>query len=375
MRVVLDTSVVLGEGQSSFRYFSELIPRLRAQQELEVELLPSPYFELPAHWYSETPGYQPLQKKFQWIPRGPIRRLLAPAKNLIERYRQNKWIYETQGEALFHSFFYTLPMNSKVPVVTIAHDATPELFPNEVSRGEHMATHLRQKKMSLMNAQRIIAVSESTKRDICKVYGLSPHTIDVIYHAVASDFYWDPASTSSLPSPYLLQVGGREHHRNFDRLLECFKDGGFFRDYLLVCAGAAWSSEEWSKICRLDLKDRVVLFETPTNRVLRNLYQHSELLVYPSLYEGFGFPPLEAMACGALVATSKGAGSIEEVCAEAALYFNPRDPKDIANTIASGLNSNQKESFRAKGFANLKRFSWDTTAARTIACYRHTLDS
>ena len=80
------------------------------------------------------------------------------------------------------------------------------------------------------------------------------------------------------------------------------------------------------------------------------------------------------MACGALVATSKGAGSIEEVCAEAALYFNPRDPKDMANTIALGLKPNQKESFRAKGFANLKRFSWDNTATRTIACYRHTLD-
>jgi glycosyltransferase involved in cell wall biosynthesis len=94
------------------------------------------------------------------------------------------------------------------------------------------------------------------------------------------------------------------------------------------------------------------------------------MLVYPSLYEGFGFPLVEAMACGTPVATSSHAGSIPEVAGEAALYFDPRDPADMAKKMEELLNPTRAQKYIEKGFQNIKRFSWDETAKKTLACYR-----
>ena len=160
------------------------------------------------------------------------------------------------------------------------------------------------------------------------------------------------------------------HHRNFIRLLEAFAIGSFQKTFMLVCAGESWSSEETDLIQKWNLKNSVVLVETPTTQKLRELYQQAEMLVYPSLYEGFGFPLVEAMACGTPVATSKNGGSIPEVAGDAALYFDPRDPSDMAKTLLELTNKELAGSLRQKGFENVKRFSWDLAAEQTVACYR-----
>jgi glycosyltransferase involved in cell wall biosynthesis len=139
---------------------------------------------------------------------------------------------------------------------------------------------------------------------------------------------------------------------------------------LLVCVGEPWSSEESELIHKWSLKDSVSLVETPKSEKLRELYQHAEMLVYPSLYEGFGFPLVEAMACGTPVATSKNGGSIPEIAGDAALYFDPRDPSDIAKKISELTKKELAGSLRQKGFENVKRFSWDLAAEQTVACYR-----
>ena len=159
------------------------------------------------------------------------------------------------------------------------------------------------------------------------------------------------------------------HHRNFARLAEAFSIGKFKNDLFLVCAGEPWLEEEISLFKKLGIESRVKLFTNPSNEQLRDLYQHASALVYPSLYEGFGFPLVEAMASGTPVATSKNAGSIPEVAADAAHYFDPRDPSDIAKKIEELLNPILSKSYVEKGFENIKRFSWDETAKKTIACY------
>jgi len=370
MKVILDTSVVLGEGQSSFRYFSELIPRLRREPGLNIEVLPSPYFNLPQDWFSDKPAYRPLSVKANWIPQGKIRALLSSARRSFEKHRQKQTIFKNPSETLFHSFFYTLPLDNQVPLITIAHDATPELFPQEAGSGSHIPVHLQQKRNSFESAKRIIAVSESTKRDICSFYSIPAEKVDVIYHAVSSDFFTESDSRLSINQPYLLQVGGRMHHRNFMRLAEAFSLSPIHKDYLLVCAGEPWSEEETAFIKKLGIENRVKLFQNPSNEILRSLYQQAKMLVYPSLYEGFGFPLIEAMACGTPVATSKNSGSIPEVAGDAAHYFDPRDPSDIARTIEELLNPATAQGLVEKGFENIKRFSWDQTAEKTLQCYR-----
>jgi len=369
MRVVLDTSIILGAGQSSFRYFSELIPRLKQNSEISLELLPSPYFELPRDWYPQNPSYSPLLPKASWLPQGHLRQFLSNIKWAFERSRQKKALFQSE-KTLFHSFFYTLPPSSETPLVTVAHDTTIEKLSQELGLQNSFSTHLGKKNQSLKKANRVIAVSEATKKDISDIYQIPLDQIDCIYHSVGSDFHFDPKSKALIDRPYLLQVGGRLHHRNFVRLAEAFAIGKLKSNTLLVCAGEPWSEEERVLLKRLGIESQVKLIENPPVQDLRNLYQHAQMLVYPSLYEGFGFPLVEAMACGTPVATSLGAGSIPEVAGNAALYFDPRDPQDIAQKISELLDPKRAESYRTLGFENIKRFSWDKTAEKTLETYR-----
>jgi glycosyltransferase involved in cell wall biosynthesis len=371
MRIILDTSVVLGEGQSSFRYFSGLIPNLKTIPGLALDLVPSPYMKLPDSWYSAQQSYEPLLPRAPWFPQGRIRNALSRLKKTVEQSRQKKAFTRPDEQTLFHSFFYTLPPSTSIPLVSMAHDATVEILASELNLTHHFEKHLKAKKESLQRAKRIIAVSECTRQDIAKVYDISLSRIDCIYHSVGLEFFPAHSSAPSLfQKPYFLQVGGRMHHRNFTRLLEAFAIGGFQKDFMLVCAGEPWSSEESELIHQWNLKDNLGLVETPTTEKLRELYQHAEMLVYPSLYEGFGFPLVEAMACGTPVATSKNGGSIPEVAGDAALYFDPRDPSDMAKTLLELTNKELAGSLRQKGFENVKRFSWDKAAEQTVACYR-----
>lgn len=373
MKVILDTSIVLGAG-SSYHYFSELIPRLRQEPDLQLEVVPSPYTELPREWFSEQPSYQRLPFKGSWLPKGRIRSFLSKTKQQIELYRQKQTLYKDSYKTIFHSFYYTLPADKNLPIVSIIHDTIPELLPKEAGTGLHIPQHLRDKKMSLNSSKRIIAVSESTKRDVCRLYSISPDIVDVIYHSAPTGFFIDPSSKSLLDEPYFLQVGGRMHHRNFKRLAEAFALGGFQKDHLLVCVGSPWSEDEQVLLKKLGIDSRTKLFPNPNQPTLRTLYQHAEMLVYPSLYEGFGFPLVEAMECGTPIATSKNSGSIPEVAGNAGLYFDPRDPSDMAKTMNEILDPKRAEQLIKNGFKNKKRFSWEETTRKTIECYRKALD-
>lgn len=370
MRIILDTSIVLGEGQSSFRYFSGLIPYLKSAPGLNIELVPSPYMKLPDHWYSEKQSYQPVLPSAPWLPQGKIRKALSLVKWMVEKKRQKRVYVQSNEPSLFHSFFYTLPPSPEIPLISMAHDTTVEILGAELGLEANFKKHLGSKKESLLKAKRIIAVSESTKRDISRFYDISPGKIDCIYHAVSTAFFPATVRQPLFSKPYLLQVGGRMHHRNFTRLLEAFVLGGFHKDYLLVCVGEPWSQDELDTIQKWNLKESVLLVETPSTDKLRELYQQAQMLVYPSLYEGFGFPLVEAMACGTPVATSRDSGSIPEIASEAAVYFDPRDPANMAKGIQELLKSEVANSFRKKGFENVKRFSWSEAAQKTIACYR-----
>lgn len=369
MKVVLDTSIVLGAGQSSYRYFSELIPRLRRDSGLSLEVLPSPYFNLPHNWFSESPSYRPIIPGGSWIPQGRFRKALSKIKWAFEKSRQKRAFFDSL-DSVFHSFYYTTPPTAQTRLVTVVHDATIEKLDSELGLRALFSDHLIKKEKSISRASRIIAVSEATKKDISHYYGVAPEKIDCIYHAVGSDFFVDPNSSRQIERPYLLQVGGRLHHRNFKNLAEAFCIGGFGKDYLLVSAGEPWSSDELTLFKRLGIESQVQLFENPSVETLRNLYQHAEMLVYPSLYEGFGFPIVEAMACGTPVATSLEAGSIPEIAGKAAHYFDPRNPQDMVQKISELLDPQRKEIYRRLGFENIKRFSWDKTAEQTLSTYR-----
>jgi glycosyltransferase involved in cell wall biosynthesis len=379
MKVILDTSTISGEGQSSFRYFSELIPRLRKESDISLDILPSPYFQLPLDWKNKQNNYRPLIPKASWIPQGKIRKALSRIKWAIEGKRQEKAFFGDQPQrTIFHTFLYSIPHSPDTPLVSMALDTIPEKLGRELGIWDSASKIIKQKELSLKQAKRVIAISQSTKKDVCDFYGISDHRIDTIYLAVNTDFFTSKSSSTEksqlilkhkISRPYLLQVGGRLHHRNFERLAEAFALSKLNKDYLLVCAGELWSDQEKELLKKLGIASDTLLVNNPNNLELRNIYQEAQMLVYPSLYEGFGFPLVEAMASGVPVATSFGGGSIPEVAGEAALYFDPRNPEDMARVISKLLEPQLAKEYREKGLKNVERFSWDKTAAETVACY------
>lgn len=382
MRVILDITSVANTAQSSYRYFAELIPRFRKLPDISLEMIPSPYFPTPKEWVGASEVHKTLLPKAGWLPQGHLRKNLSKIKWAIEAKYLKRQLKTKSELAVFHSFLYTLPPAEDLLFVPNALDLTVEKYGLEIGLKDKVSEIIARKEKCFRRADRILAISQSTKDDLVNFYSISPDKVDVVYLAANPKIFSTPSLASameatlmkySIAGPFLLQVGGRMHHRNFSNLLKAFALENLKSELSLVAAGDPWSEEEKDAIKRLGLQGRVLLAEHPSDSELRDLYQSAEMLVYPSLYEGFGFPLIEAMASGLPVATSAGSGSIPEVAGDAALYFDPRNPNDIAKKIKDLMDPKLQESLVKKGYENIKRFNWDETARKTVACYQKAL--
>ncbi|NBX82683.1 glycosyltransferase family 1 protein [bacterium] len=335
-----------------------------------MELLPSPYYQLPKSWFPAQPAYTPLLPGGSWLPQGKLRSALSKIKSRLESHRKKNLLF-AQKNTIFHSFFYTLPPKSDALVISMALDTVSERLGSTMISPDAFKSLANAKKKALTEADRVISISHSTTKDIIEIYDVPADHIDTIHLGVNSNFFSEKSPRyPGLNKPYLLQVGGRMHHRNFKNLLHAFALGSLRKELVLVCAGEPWNEEEETLMKTLGLRQSIHLVKQPSNLELRSLYQHAQMLVYPSLYEGFGFPLVEAMACGTPVATSLGAGSIPEVAGDAAYYFDPKDPNDIARKVTELLEPQRQNQLRVLGYENIKRFSWDKTAELTVETYR-----
>jgi glycosyltransferase involved in cell wall biosynthesis len=184
--------------------------------------------------------------------------------------------------------------------------------------------------------------------------------------------------TYNVAPPYLLYVGGIEHRKNLTGLLKAFsKVKKALPGYKLVIVGKKnWRYKRvFSLISKLGLDADVVFTGYVPDSHLPCFYSLAEVFVFPSLYEGFGFPPLEAMACGTPVITSN-TSSLPEVCGDAPLYVNPLDTDSLASAIQSAvLDRDQREAIVARGLAHVTRFLWERTAQETMEVYKAVLVS
>jgi glycosyltransferase involved in cell wall biosynthesis len=233
---------------------------------------------------------------------------------------------------------------------------------------------------SIKAAGAVILISEHSRRDLLTRFRLEEDRLKVIYLGVNQGF--KPASTGAcsevrkkyqLPRRYLLSVGTLEPRKNFCTLLHVLlrlqKMG---LNMPLVLAGRkGWLYESFLKqLHQLGLAGQVLLLDFVAEADLPALYSAADLFVFPSLYEGFGLPVLEAMACGAPVVCSNAA-SLPEVCGEAAWLVDPLAVESWAEAIASILaDPARQEDMRGQGFRQAERFTWERTAAETLEVYR-----
>lgn len=275
---------------------------------------------------------------------------------------------------VFHSPNYTLPLAAPTNSVVTVHDMSVVLMGRThppLRRIKHRLFLLP----SLRKSKMLITVSESSKKDIERLAHINPERIRVVYPGVSTFFSPLPRNGfragMTLPDSFVLYVGTIEPRKNLTNLIKAYALVHREIGRHLVIAGArGWLYDDtFALVEKLGLGDRVVFVGYVTDENLRQLYNLADLFVYPSLYEGFGFPPLEAMACGCPVITSN-VSSLPEVAGQAALQVDPRNVEALAEGISRVLSDRDLyEEMVGRGLVQAARFTWDECARQTLGVY------
>ena len=281
---------------------------------------------------------------------------------------------------LFHGTNYEIPFWSRRPTVMTIHDLSSMLLPGVHRRKLIWRARWRLPWMA-KRADRIITPSNSVKKDLCEGSDIHPDKIAVTPEAPRPVFKRreDPELLRRLgiEGDFILFVGTIEPRKNLYRLVEAFDQllrNTSLSPKLVIAGGKGWMMNDFvSFIDKTGVTDRVCLTGYLQDDELCALYSTCTAFIYPSLYEGFGLPPLEAMACGAPVITSRTPELMETV-GNAARLVDPEDVEDIAHAMSDLLSDQQaREHYAALGKSHVKQFSWEQTALKTLEVYRDVL--
>jgi glycosyltransferase involved in cell wall biosynthesis len=269
----------------------------------------------------------------------------------------------------YHSLMSGKPMSSyRMPVVLTIHDMITEHFAAQLDPN---GVETARKREAVQAADAIICVSENTKKDLMEMLRVPAERITVI--PLASELSAEMALDSTLVprKPYVLFVGSRAFYKNFVRLLLAFsKVSTRWPELRLAVVGAAFNQTENELIHALKLETKIDHLSQLNDQQLAGVYQNAEAFVYPSLYEGFGIPPLEAMACGTVVIAANSS-SIPEVVGDAAILFDPNSTDELVERIlAIPSLGGHREDYIQRGRKRAAQFSWKDTAEQTFQVYR-----
>lgn len=337
-----------------------------------------------------------LLKRFSQLTTEDVFYLYSPRPILFKPNEEEDWIYrfgtlllpgsfwlQTQGRSLLikdriETFFgpaHILPFGRGLKAiwkVLAVHDLVSILYPSTMQNYNRFVHRLFFAK-SVKSANHIITMSEATKRSIVRYFKVDESKITVIYEGVDEVFQrYEKNETLSvlkqygIERPYILSVGTLEPRKNYSCLLQAFKR--LKVDWDLVIVGKqGWKAKKiFETIHRLKLEEQVRILGYVKDSDLPFFYNGAEIFVFPSLYEGFGLPVLEALACGTPTICSNSS-SLPEVGGDAVLYFNPQSADELVFKIKSLLdNEDLRKTLRKKGMERVKWFTWEKTAQKTL---------
>jgi glycosyltransferase involved in cell wall biosynthesis len=356
------------DGQNYFppqgvgRYFKNLIERL---PETDVPMLSVTNLQqahLPRHPHLDTTVGWTVPSLRAYLRFRPLRDVAA---------RQLRWRTRGLRHDVSHPTYYELisglPIASLAgPVVITVYDMIHELVPELDPTGRVVAS----KQAALRRADLVICISEHTRADLLSRHALAEDRV-VVTH-LATDLTPEMADgPEPVPTaPYVLYVGARARYKNFDHAAEAFRRAAeAVAELRLVVVGHRFTAAERQRLQDLGIADAVEHVGQVADAHLAKLYRHAIALVYPSLYEGFGIPPLEAMTCGTAVITSRSS-SIPEVVGDAALLVDPNDVDDLASAIRLvATDAATRRRLVDAGAERARLFDWTTTATTTRALY------
>ncbi len=272
-------------------------------------------------------------------------------------------------QAIYSAWFNTL--RTPTAQTFVVYDMIYELFPRYHSWTQVPLRNVGlERKHCLERSKVIIAISHSTARDITTIYPQIDAAKIVVIHLGVDPFFFEgqPGNPGADHKPYLLYVGFRTGHKNFMRALTAYGQSGLAHEFnLRVISAHNWNAQENECIRRYHLQNNVSLVQSASDLELQNYYARAVALVYPSEYEGFGLPIIEAMASGTLVVTSNSS-CMPEVGGDVAFYFDPRNIESIAETLrhVTRLSSDERKQRIAQGMARAHMFTWERCQQKTV---------
>lgn len=307
-------------------------------------------------------------------------------RNLLHNNKPTQWAYnklkeyvnksasiqslKNQDFDIFHPTYYDtyfLPYLDTKPFVLTIHDMIHEKYPTFFSNPQITSTR---KKLLAEKATKIIAISENTKKDIIDLLNINPEKIEVIHHG--TNIGKIKPTPISLPSSFFLFVGGRQGYKNFSTVLEAITPILRKKDIFLLCTGSPFTEKESETFREIGVSDKII-FQKCNDSELSFIYRNAVAFIFASIYEGFGIPIIEAMACECPLILSN-ASCFPEIAGEAADYFEPEDHEGLSvilnNIVKNGSHRNNLIKFGQKQITN---YSWSKTAEKTMKVYKSCL--
>jgi glycosyltransferase involved in cell wall biosynthesis len=370
LKVVYDHQIFWWQAYGGIsRYIYEVATRMADRDDCQVKILGLAYVN--EYLKQCKPGLVsglPIPN----VPSLKVKKMVGKLNDNLAEIFLNRNKYDIVHETYYHPQRLS-PKESNI-VLTV-HDMIHEKFSRfwEEAYGKSDATS-EQKKAAVKRADGIICVSENTKKDLIEILDVDPQKVWVVYHGPPLKFI-DPGQhevTETDRDPYIFYVGDRKsRYKNFERLLRAYAISGVLKNnFNIVCfGGGSLSGEELSLIQRLGLSEGKVLQVSGDDTILAKFYRESSVFVYPSLYEGFGIPLLEAMSLNCPIACSN-TSSIPEVVGKAAEFFDPEDPESIAIALEKVVGSVEKTQNLVKlGKQRVQEFSWEACVQQTRDVY------
>jgi glycosyltransferase involved in cell wall biosynthesis len=374
MKVAFDSQIFCAQRYGGVpRYFCEIAKRIAKNPDVQVTITAP--LHINAYLENVPPdivsGFRaPDTARFQSASGRNYPRLALRGLGLL----MSDWMLRAKQPDIVHeTYFSPYRLGSRrarrvLSIYDMIHEKFASCFP-------HADKTARYKALAAPRADHVICISESTRRDAIEILGLPPDKASVIYLG------FDLMNTAGarveelvLPTrgAFLLYVGNRGGYKNFLRLLEAYGTSSQLKmGYELICfGGGAFHADELETMRTLGLDSGQVSQLGGDDQLLAKFYEHASAFVFPSLYEGFGIPPLEAMSHDCPVVCSN-TSSIPEVVGDAGEYFDPADTGSMRAAIERVVTSdNHRDLLIAKGRERLKHFSWDRCAIETLDVYR-----
>ena len=358
MKIAFDHSIFLNQKYGGIsRYFIELQKNL---SEVHDSKIFCPIYINQYLKYGPKNNYKFL--KIDGIPKNMTKIL-----NFIN-YKMNffyflKWKPDIIHKTYYNNYNYN---NFKSKKILNVWDLSHEIYHHFYNK----PSNWRPKKQALKNVDHVICSSKKTQKDFIELYNFDENSTSVIYQGTPSIQL--SKITSNLNFKFFLYVGSRKKYKNFKIILKALSlNKDILQTYKLICFGNEdFDSSELELMERLNINKKNIILYNGNDDILYGLYQKAEALIYPSLNEGFGFPPLEAMnlSCPVIVSNNE---AIYEAVNDCGIYFNPKDEKSLLKCIEKIIDNNfDKTELINKGLKRAKQFNWDKTSSEIEEIYK-----